>query len=172
MPVKLTTSLPIIVYSRPNDLKTSEWRELDFGPGLILLPDNEEIMIRVKNIDDDDLAVLIKEINDIDPITGLNLSENRKITDRGLVYLQPLKGLTYLNLSSCDLTNAGLDNLVPLTHLQELDLSFCNRINDQALRIIPKFTHLQVLGLQGCVKITHAGSAKIRRQGLTIKRGK
>lgn len=164
------TDLPVMVYLRPLGVTAQEWVEFDQGPGRLSIPPRNEIYLRVKNIDDDELYRLVKAVSSLPGLIYLNLSENRKVTDAGLARLAALPGLTRLNLSSCNVTNQGLSHLTALKKLVHLDLSYCNRISDEGLRALKSLHRLAFLDLQGCVKTSHAGIRKIERRGLTIHR--
>ena len=163
-----TTTLPVTVLCRPRKPVGVDWREVDQGPGAIQLPAGEEASLRVRNLDDALLRLLVREIEGCLAITGLNLAENRAVTDDGLAYLVHLPQLTYLNLSSCGLTNHGISLLLPLTSLQYLDLSYCNRITDLGVKQLRALRNLAYLRLQGCVKVSNGSISKLRRKGLTI----
>ena len=164
------TDLPVTVYLRQVGAATQEWVEFDQGPGRLSIPPQNEIYLRVKNIDDDELYRLVKSVSSLPGLNYLNLSENRKVTDAGLARLAALPGLTRLNLSSCNITNHGLLHLTALKKLVHLDLSYCNRISDEGLRALKSLHRLAFLDLQGCVKTSLAGIRKIERRGLTIHR--
>ncbi len=164
------TDLLVTVYLRPLGATAQEWVEFDQGPGRLSIPPQNEIYLRVKNIDDDELYRLVKAISSLAGMTYLNLAENRKITDAGLARLSVLPGLTRLNLSSCNITNQGLSHLAALKKLEHLDLSYCNRISDEGLRALKSLNRLAYLDLQRCVKTSLAGIRKIERRGLTIHR--
>jgi Leucine-rich repeat (LRR) protein len=168
--LKIMTSLPVIIFSRPCTNPPPEWVEVDRGPGDIKLPDRHEYGFRIRNIGDDELDILVKEMAEIDPLTFANLSENRNIDDEGLELLRFLPKLTILNLSSCGLTNEGIANLKVLTHLADLDLSFCNRLTGPALKHLREMPSLQKLNLQGCVKITNGDMARFRRPNVALKK--
>lgn len=161
------TSLPVQVYVRPQGT-AEDWREIEGGPGFIAIPEGMAVMLKVKGIGDKKLADLAVEAGSLQGLTALNLAENRGITDAGLESLKAFSGLTWLNLSSCSLTSTGLEALTVLTRLQHLDLSYCNRLTDAALRPIRRLPNLETLNLQGCVKITHGGVARINRPGLAV----
>jgi len=163
-----TTQLPIQVLSRPVGEAKVDWQELNTGPGYITIPGEVEVMVRAKGINDAELEDLTGQLAGIQNLSGLNLSENRNITDTGLVYLRALPGLTTLNLSSCSLTSTGLAALKSLPRLTHLDLSYCNRLTDAALKHLRGLPDLEYLNLQGCVKITHGGMARFKRRGLVI----
>ena len=164
------TSFPVTIFSRPLTTPQPDWAEVDDGPGIITLPEDHEYGFRIHTIDDRELKTLVAELAVIDPLTYANLSENRKITGKGLEELKAFPRLTYLNLSSCDLNNEGLENLQVLTHLQTLDLSFCNRMTGPALKYLRPLANLKNLNLQGCVKIKNGDVARLNKRGLTIKK--
>lgn len=164
------SDLPLTVFIRPMGQPGAEWSEYEKGPGHFDIPSSNEIYLRVKNIDDDDLYSLVKVLNGVANLTTLNLSENRKVTDVGVSRLSGLPELIRLNLSSCGITNQGLAHLEALKRLKQLDISFCNRITDEGLRKLKSLTQLEFLDIQGCVKTTHAGVKRIERRGLTIHR--
>ena len=165
-----SSTLPIVIFCRPADQPTEEWKELDRGPGYFNLPEGQEVMIKVKQIDDDDLCQLSQNLAGYKMITFLDLAENRKVTDDGLECLKTLPQLVYLNLSSCDITNTGLPYLLELQRLRVLNLSYCHRLTDIGLRTLKGLPYLVFLDLQGVLKITKAGMSKIQKAGLTIRR--
>lgn len=165
-----TTQFPILVFTRPNTQPLSDWQEVDHGPGYISLPEDVQVGIRARGMNDADLKALVTEVMSVTGLVYLNLSENRRITGEGLQSLRHLPALQMLNLSSVDLTNQALENLLPLSQLSHLDLSFCNRITDAALKTLRQLPALTYLNLQGCVKMTHGGVARIQKRGLTIRR--
>lgn len=167
--MQFSTSLQIIVYTCPSDLQSDEWIELDRGPGFFTLPPEQVGMIRVKQIDDADLRLLVTDLASCPTVIALDLAENRKITDDGLEYLKSLPHLTSLNLSSCDITNKGLVHLLALTHLTRLNLSYCNRLTDAGLKTLQGLKHLTNLDLLGVLKVTRFGLVRISRPGLTIR---
>ena len=163
-----TTTLPVWVLCRPLQPAGVDWREFDQGPGIIRLPEGEEASLHIKNLDDDLLQQLVSEIKGCAAITGLNLAENRNVTNEGLAHLVHLPQLTYLNLSSCSLTNSGVRHLLGLRALQYLDLSYCNRLTDEGVKELRALRSLKYLDLQGCVKVSNNSLSKLRRDGLTI----
>ncbi len=164
------TDLPVTIYIRPMAELKTEWAEFERGPGRISIPTDHEISLRVRNIGDDELYTLVKGADGLAGLTTLDLSENRKITDEGLVRLVLLPGLTHLNLSSCCITNRGLAALSALKKLEHLNISYCNRISDEGLKQLKPLNRLAFLDIQGCVKTSHAGVKRIERRGLTIHR--
>ena len=81
-------------------------------------------------------------------ISGLNLAENRNVTNDGIAYLAQLHWLTELNLSSCAMTNEGLTHLKGLSRLSRLDLSYCNRITDLGVKVLRGLRNLTYLSLR------------------------
>jgi hypothetical protein len=165
---ELKTIFPIYVYARPKGPPQVDWREVDEGPGIIVLPPGEEIGVRARMLNDADFEVLVEELKGVDNLTMLNLAENRGISDEGLELLKNFPLLRTLNLSSVSLTNTGMACLKPLIHLTHLDLSFCNRITDVGVKTLRGLSNLQWLKLQGCPKVSNAGAARIKRRGLEI----
>jgi len=163
-----STALPITVYIRPRVNPAVDWQEFDRGPGYFNIPAGHEVGVRIHNIDDSLLKDLVNDLKDCPAMVYLNLSENRKVSNSGLQYLKLLPQLTFLNLSSCDLTNDGIAHLVDLKRLESLNLSYCNRLTDPALKYIKSLPRLTYLDVQGCVKMTNGGLARIGQAKLTI----
>jgi len=166
------TTLPLTLLSRPADQPNSDWQEFDFGPGSFSLSNENVYRLRIKNIDDDILRTLIDELSTCKPIVFIDLSENRKITNKGLSYLKNVNWLTQLSLSSCSITDSGMVHLTGFRHLTWLNLSYCNRITDAGLKSLQRLSNLAYLDVQGCSKLTHNGLSYIHRRGLTIFYGK
>ena len=167
-PTSFSTTLAITVLIRPLDQPSADWQEFDRGPGFFNLPQGSEACIRIRNINDAILEDLIEEIKGCTAITFLHLSENRNITDAGLVFLKALPQLTQLDLGSCSLSTEGIPYLKALPNLKVLGLSYCNRLTDASLIPLRSIPTLQKLELQGCVKISHGGVARLQRRGLEI----
>jgi len=165
-----SSTLPIVIFCRPSGQTVEEWKEFDRGPGYFDLPQGQDVMIKIKQINDDDLCQLTQELKGCNTVTSLDLAENRKVTDDGLECLKTLPQLVYLNLSSCDITNTGLPYILELQQLKVLNLSYCHRLTDFGLRTLKGLPRLNYLDLQGVLKITKAGMSKIRKDGLTIHR--
>jgi hypothetical protein len=168
MEYRFYTSFSVTLFSRPLTSPPPDWTELETGPGYITLPEGHEYGFRIHNIDDRELKTLVGELAGVEPLTYANLSENRKITEKGVETLKGLPRLTYLNLSSCDLTNESMVGLLPLVHLHTLDLSFCNRITGPALKHLKGLPNLKVVNLQGCVKVKHGDISRFQKRGMTI----
>ncbi len=164
------TDFAVSILVRSQEQTDAEWQDFNQGPGRFTIPAGCEAALRVKNIDDDELIRLVGELQGCQVITFLNLAENRKISDRGVAKLASLTWLTRLNLSSCTINSAAIESLIPLKKLIYLNLSYCNRLTDEALRPLKRFSRLAYLDIQGCQKITHAGVRRCEKRGLTIHR--
>jgi hypothetical protein len=169
-PYRCSSALPVIVLTRPEAQPDADWQELDRGPGVFHVPEGHVVRVRLKSIDDAGLYALAAELQDVEPLRFLDLAENRNVTNDGLKHLRGLKQLTGLNLSSCSITGAGLEHLRPLTRLAHLNLSYCNRLSDRALKTIESLRPVTFVDLQGCLSITKAAFARVRRRDLTINR--
>lgn len=166
----LSTTLPVQILHRPIKGETRDWTLAGMGPGKFNIPDKEEIGLRVRNIDDEFLRELVAEFREAADLVMLNLSENRKVTDKGMRILQPLTQLEELNVSSCDLSNKGLEFAAGFSHLKNLNISYCNRITGEGLLVLRKLAHLEYLDLQGVPKINTGHIARIRKATLSIHR--
>lgn len=166
--IKFSSELPIQVMIRPASLSSGEWLPFERGPAYFAVPADQEILVSIKNSDDEDLKQLVKEIKDSTGFVGLDLSENRKITDRGLTYLHEMGFLKELDLSSCDITNEGIIHILRFTHLEKLDLRFCHRLTDQGVVKLKNLLSLKHLDLRSLPKISNGSLSKLKRKNLTI----
>jgi hypothetical protein len=164
---KFSSEFPIIIYQRPAGSQDT-WLDFDRGPGIFNPPEGIELNVRIHNIDDRTLLALVNEIKTVPELAFLDLSENRNISDAGLVHLKLLKQLKGLNISSCSITSTGMPALTALSNLEHLNLSYCNRITDQGLGVLKSLRRLKYLDVQGCIKTSRAGQTKIERRGLVI----
>jgi hypothetical protein len=57
-----STPLPIVILCRPTSQPSLEWQEFDRGPGYFNVPEGQEVMIKVKQIDDADLCQLSQDL--------------------------------------------------------------------------------------------------------------
>jgi hypothetical protein len=167
-PTQFSSAMPVIVYTRPRKQKDADWQELDRGPGYFSVPAGHDIRVRMKSINDAELAELVKELEDVEALRFLDLSENRNITGDGMQRLKTLTQLTGLNLSSCSINTTSLEHLLSLTRLETLNLSYCNRLTDAALKYLEAMRSLTYVDMQGCVSITKGGLARVRRRDLDI----
>jgi hypothetical protein len=166
---RFSSALPVIIYSRPFG-EEIDWQEADRGPGYFQVSAGHEIRIRIKGINDVDLANLVDELQGVQEIHFLDLAENRNVTNEGLARIKGMRQLTGLNLSSCSITNTGLAALRDLPRLAYLNLSYCSRLSDPALKTLDAMKHLVYVDLQGCLGFTNGGLARVRRRSLTIYR--
>lgn len=167
---RFSSSFPVIVYTRPKENPELDWQEFDRGPGFFTVPQDQEIRLRIKGINDQTLAELVQELVGVDALRYLDLSENRNITNEGLARLRGLPQLTGLNLSSCSITSSGIAHLRELHRLETLNLSYCNRLMDPALKTLESMRSLTYVDLQGCLSITQAAISRMRRRSLKIYR--
>jgi Leucine-rich repeat (LRR) protein len=163
-----STTLPVIVFTRPAGKPEVEWQEVDRGPGTFRFASGIEAMLRIQHIDNDALAQLVQDIAGCPAVTFLHLAENRKITDAGLEHLRHAPQLSGLNLSSCDITHRGLALLSALPRLAHLDLRYCNRLNATAIPALRSLKNLAFLDIQGTIKINHRALLRLQRKGLVI----
>lgn len=147
-----------------------EWRVLDLAPGIFSFSPEQEAGIRIQNIDDAALGLLVQEVDNHPQLKMLNLSENRKISDRGLKFLKHLPELTALNLSSCDLTDQGLPELAALKNLEWLNLSYCNRITYIGIKSLTGLSRLTYLDLQGCINVKGGEVPRLKFKNVQIKK--
>lgn len=164
-----SSAQPIIVLTRPADAG-EDWQEFDRGPGYFTIPQGHEIRVRIKSIGDRELADLIQELQGLEMLRFLDLSENRNITNASLARVRSLSQLTGLNLSSCGVTSTGLEQLRGLTRLTYLDLSYCNKLSDLALKTLENMRALRYVSLLGCLHITNAAISRVRHKHLEIYR--
>jgi hypothetical protein len=168
--VRFSSAMPVVIYTRPQNDPDQDWQEFDRGPGFFSVPVADEIRVRIKGINNEDLHELVKELVDVETLRFLDLSENRNITNEGLARLKALPQLTGLNLSSCSITSFGLTHLKDLPRLEYLNLSYCNRLADEALKTLESMRNLTDVNMLGCLSITNGGLARVRRRNLTIHR--
>lgn len=166
----LSTSLFVQILHLPFVGDSRDWTVAGVGPGNFSIAEKEWIGLRVRNIDDEFLRELVAEFREVANLVMLNLSENRKVTDKGIRILQPFVHLDELNLSSCDISNQGLEFVTAFSHLKSLNISYCNRVTGDGLLNLRKLTHLEFLDLQGVPKINTGHIARIRKPTLTIHR--
>jgi hypothetical protein len=167
LPTHFSSEQEIIVYARPEQ-SDQDWQEVDRGPGFFTIDAGYEIRIKIKGINDFDLAELVQELRDVSMLRFLDLAENRNVTNDGLQSLKPLKQLTGLNLSSCTITSSGMEYLRPLTHLSYLNLCYCSRLTDLALKTIESMRNITYVETRGCLAFTKGGFSRVRRRNLVF----
>lgn len=168
-PVQFSSTLPIIIYTRPVG-QDIDWQEFDRGPGYFSIPPDQEIRVRIKSINDEDLATVIKELEGVSTLRFLDLAENRNVTNESLIRLKSLPQLTGLNLSSCSINSTGFAHLRALPHLTYLNLSYCNKLTDPALKTMDAMKNLTFVDIRGCLGFTQRGFSQMHRRNLTISR--
>lgn len=168
-PTHFSSELSLIIFIRPVGEET-DWQEMDRGPGYFTLPADQEIRVRIKGINDEELGELVNDLRLVTMLRFLDLSENRNVTNEGLSKLKGLPQLTGLNLSSCSISNAGLSYLRALPHLAYLNLTYCNHLSDPALKILEAQKSLTFVDLKGCLGFTQRGFSLVRRRNLTFSR--
>lgn len=166
-PTHFSSALPVIIYTRPAG-EAVDWQEMDRGPGYFNVPAGQEIRVRIKGINDDELGTVIDELKLVSALRFLDLSENRNVTNDGMARLKLLPQLTGLNLSSCSISNNGLKDLRALSRLAYLNLTYCNHLSDPALKILESMKSLTFVDLKGCLGFTQRGFSLIRRRNLTL----
>ncbi len=99
----------------------------------------------------------------LEPLTRLkSLTLARTaVTDAGLVHLEPLAGLEMLFLSNTSVSDAGLKHLERLTKLQHLSLSG-TAVTDAGLVHLQKLVSLQSVSLEG-TWVTEAGVKRLQQ---------
>ncbi len=98
----------------------------------------------------------LKALGQLEQLKELDLSENSQILDDGLVHLQPLTGLTRLNLWRVGVTDAGIAHLAGMTRLAWLNLDN-TKLSDQGLVYLEGMKELKFL---------HLGSTEVTDNGL------
>ena len=168
---RLTTEQEIILYTIPRGEESSrwlDWQEFDRGPGIFSIPGDLYLGVRAQGLHDAEIRKLAEELQPVENLRYLNLTENRGITNSGMASVGKLKQLRYLNIGACDLNNEGMAFLQNLTNLEYLNLSYCNRITEKSAVYVQKLPRLKYLDLMGCIKINTGGLKKFEKKGLTI----
>ena len=106
--------------------------------------------------------VTVDEKSPDKPAIGVNLTKT-EVMDAGLVHLERLTQLQWLDLGGTQVTDAGLKHLEGLTQLQWLGL-LDTKVTDAGLAHLKGLTQLQLLYLQGTL-VTDAGLVHLK--GLT-----
>ena len=166
---QVETSLPLQILIRPLADPNQDWQPFDIGPGYFSIPAGMTASIVIQGIHNETLKVLVDELENIDTIEKLNLSENRNIDNDGVRWLPRMRQITELNLSACGLNNRGLDSIVKMKNILKLDLSYCTRITDIGLKKLKIMRNLEELNLRGIPRITHAAIKWIERHDLVIR---
>ncbi len=166
---QVETSLPLQILIRPATDPNRDWQPFDIGPGYFNIPVGMTASIVIQGIHNETLKLLVDELEYVDTIEVLNLSENRNIDNEGARWLPRMRQITELNLSACGLNNRGLDSIVKMNNIRKLDLSYCTRITDIGLKKLKVMRNLEELNLRGIPRITHAAIKWIERHDLMIR---
>lgn len=106
------------------------------------------------NVDDDSLVLVAK----LSLLTSLQLNRCTKLTDKGIMHLQPLTQLQVLNLSHCfNLTDKSLEVVGSVTSLNQLYMQQCLNVTDNGLTHLSNLVQLRLLDVSYCEKLTGAG---------------
>lgn len=168
---KFSTEITVqlfIINKNASSSRWLDWQPFDTGPGIFIIPEDSFLGIRAQGIDDNNFVQLVRELSSVSCLRYLYLAENRGITNKGVLNLENLTQIEYLNLSSCDITSEGLAFLPSLTNLKFLDISYCNRISEKAAQYIQKLPRLQYLDIKGVIKINTSSLKKFEKRGLVI----
>lgn len=90
-------------------------------------------------ITDEGLRALV---NHCPKLEVLDLTDCRKISDQGFEVLVQLKGLEYLDLSWCEITDYGLAFISQITSLKTLKLVSCPHVTTLGISFLAPLTHL------------------------------
>ena len=168
-----STELDVTLFTIPCENVSSrwlDWQEYDRGPGYFHIPSDYYLGIRAQGLHDAEIRKLAGELQEVENLRYLNLTENRGITNEGMAAVGTLRQLRYLNIGACDINNQGMAFLPNLVNLEYLNLSYCNRITEKTAPYIQKLPKLAYLELQGCIKINTGGLKKFEKKGLTIRK--
>jgi hypothetical protein len=112
-------------------------------------------------IDDEGLAILARL--DLPELRMLNLSYNSNITDRGLMEVSRMSGVTSLSLMACpNVTDQSLEVLVGMTNLLWLNLRGCPGVTDAGLNTLAAKTNWAAIQLGGCSNVTDSAVATVQ----------
>lgn len=91
----------------------------------------------------------------LDGNRSIDISANRKITDKDLRYLEEIPGIENLSLSNTNITDEGLKSVKILKNLVSLHIGQ-TKITDEGLKSINDLTNLKILSLDNTL-ITNEG---------------
>ncbi|WP_372367701.1 hypothetical protein [Candidatus Uabimicrobium sp. HlEnr_7] len=106
---------------------------------------DRELNLNRKNIDNNYLR---KYVSSLVNLVRLDLSNNTKITNAGLVHITSLLNLNDLRLHSCGIGDEGLSHLAKLTKLSSLQL-FNTNVSGKGLKHLANLKELYYLNLGG-----------------------
>lgn len=116
-------------------------------------------MVNLKELDlsgADITAVGAEYLKSCPRLSGLNLSDNRRLSDDGLACLADLVDLEYLNLRNTGVTSHGLRHLKRLKKLKLLRLDDNVKVADDGVADLCELTSLEDLTLQHTGITSHA----------------
>jgi hypothetical protein len=119
-----------------------------------------------------DLSRLTPSLTSLDLCSPGQLWASKFITDKQVLELSNLTGLTNLNLAHCsNVTSEGLQTLSSLTALTWLNLAHCYNVTSEGLQTLSSLTALTTLDLFLCYKVSAAAKQALRTAipNLTIK---
>ena len=117
----------------------------------------------------DDLAKLVEELGGKitrddtqpgNPVIGVNLARNKRVTDVDLKALKEFKQITTLDLKFSPVTDAGLKDLKELKQLTKLYVGG-TEVTDEGLKELKELKQLTTLDL-GATKVTDAGLKELK----------
>jgi hypothetical protein len=91
---------------------------------------------------------------DLSRLPTLNIEDCYAVTDKEVLALSNLPGLTHLNLCGSEVTAKGLRAVISLSALTSLNLSCCYHVSAEGLRAVGSLTGLTDLNVAGCPNVT------------------
>ena len=169
--MKFSTELFIQVMRRPMGETEMDWIPVGEGPGYFDLDTTDEIALYLPRAEDETVLIMADEWLGCPMLRMIDISEGRRVTDKGLRAIARMHQLTMLNVGSCGISNVGLESVVKMPNLIWLDLSHCTGIGDLGLRRMEKMTHLEYIDLHGLPRPTTGGYKRLaKRKSLKIRR--
>jgi len=152
-------------YAMKNGQRFTGWVHRD-EVKLVVIPADQATPIEVPDKPDDPQAVAalrelnVKlDLNDKGNVHSADGSES-KIEDAGIVHLQGLHQLSYLDLCNRPITDGGLRSLGKSVTLQELYLDH-TKITDEGFSLVKELPNLEVIAVSG-TKVTSAGLSHVK----------
>ena len=156
---------------RPKGETEIDWIPVGEGPGYFELDPADEIALYLPRAEDETVLTLADEWLGCPMLRMVDISEGRRVSDKGLRALAKMHQLTMLNLGSCGISNVGLEAVIEMPNMAWLDLSHCTGIGDLGLRRLEKMTQLEYIDLHGLPRPTTGGYKRLaKRKSLKIRR--
>jgi len=169
--MKFSTTLFLKILSRPKKRPDIDWIPLDEGPGYFDLSMDDEIALYLPRAEDKTVLALAEEWLGCPMLRMVDVSEGRRMTNKGLRALSRLRQVTMLNLGSCSISSEGLEFLLEMPDLVWLDISHCTGVGDKGLRRIEQMRQLEFIDLHGLRRVTTGGYKRLaKRKTLKIRR--